>query len=197
MTPKLMLDLDGVLGDLHSHALRFHGGSIPPLELRWEFPVQLGFTGPYDPKFWEPLDHAFWATVPWTREGRRLVAGMEQVFGGPQNILIVTTPVRWGGSMTGKRAWIEHNLPDYADRLVLTMTPKAELAHPAAVLVDDYGPTVEAFRAAGGRSVLVPRPWNAGLTEVNANGNFDVEVLIQRVAAEADDIRHGHSNNDE
>ena len=56
--------------------------------------------------------------------------------------------------------WVVRELPEYAQRY-LVGPAKAFCASSDTVLIDDADFNVEAFGEAGGRTILVPRPWNS------------------------------------
>lgn len=178
--PRALADMDGVITDFHQAAVRVHGGGIAMRDIRWGFPVQLGYESVYDPKFWSKFDRGFWASLPWTKEGHRLLDGIEAIF-GPENVGILTHPWRADGVYDGKMDWIGTFLPQYRDR-VFTGAQKGMLASPRTVLIEDHTENAIAWRAVGGPAVLVPRPWNERIAETNANGNFDTERVLQEIA---------------
>jgi beta-phosphoglucomutase-like phosphatase (HAD superfamily) len=55
--------------------------------------------------------------------------------------------------------WINHRLQDYR-RQYFVGCQKFRLAKRGVILIDDAEHNVDAFRAAGGEAVMVPRPWN-------------------------------------
>lgn len=180
MTPVLFLDLDGVIVDFVAGAFRAHGRRPPPpLDVRWGFPAQMGFTGTDDPAFWAPLGHDFWANLPWTAEGRAVVAAAEAAY-GEHHVAVMTSPCDTPGSVEGKVAWVRREMPRYARRLFVGPA-KHLAAGPGKLLVDDHGPNCERFAAAGGESLLVPRPWNARRGEVDALGRFDTGALAGEI----------------
>jgi hypothetical protein len=61
----------------------------------------------------------------------------------------------------GKLRWIERHMEERWLRRYIFTPVKEAFARPGVVLIDDCDANVTAFRDAGGRAVLVPRPWNA------------------------------------
>lgn len=169
----IFLDLDGVLVDFVQGALKQHGATLEPDAVRWDFLKQIG-VAPAD--FWRPLGFDFWAHLPWTREGKALLAGL------PDNVVLLSSPCQTNGCCDGKRAWVNRELPQLKDRLILASCKEA-FAHPGALLIDDHEVNVDKFRAAGGRAVLVPRPWNRLRASCDRDGNFDVASVLVTVEA--------------
>ncbi len=176
MKPTCYLDMDGVLVDFVSGALRAHGRAIYPKKVRYEFPVDLGFKSPHDPAFWNPLGREFWSSLDWTGEGKELLAGLELIF-GERIVLVTSPPLLPLGAVDGKEQWVQRNLPAYMDRLVITRA-KYLMAGPAKLLVDDNNDNIVQHYAGGGRVVMVPRPWNARRHQTDDEGRFSVDAII-------------------
>ena len=171
---RVLLDLDGVLVDFVGPSLALHGKSIPPADVRWNFPQQVGIP---EPEFWRPLGFDFWSNLPWTTEGKQLLHGVRL---SALSYGYITSPCGTEGCVEGKRAWARKNLPCKGS-LMLVGGAKHLLAHPNALLIDDHDANVEKFREHGGKAILVPRPWNARKDECNADGTFDVDELLRSV----------------
>lgn len=175
------LDMDGVLVDFANAAIAAFDAKIPRADVRWDFPKDLGFRHGGDPDFWGKLGREFWATLPWTAEGRGLLAGLESLFN--ESICLVSTPADGSPDCReGKADWVERNTPAYRRRLFLG-AEKFRLASPWKVLIDDHEPNVEAFAAHGGQAVLVPRPWNSRRGLTDGGGDFPVPALLEEVKA--------------
>ncbi len=169
------LDLDGVLVNFVQPSLAFHGLSLPITDVRWGFPVQVGFKSGGDPDFWGKLGYDFWSTLPWTAEGPALLKALESKY--DKNIAIFTSPCDTHGSVEGKVAWIKRELPDYRHRFFIGPS-KHLAASPRKHLVDDRNSNIRQFRKHGGRTTLIPRPWNKRRAESDATGSFDIEKII-------------------
>ena len=173
------IDLDGVLADFVLGAFALHGRAVPYRDVEWGFPAQIGFAGANDPAFWSEMGHDFWASLPWTPEGKGLLAIVERHFG--ENVVVMTSPCDTPGGVEGKVAWIKRELPAYARRFFVG-PPKHLAAGPGKLLIDDYEGNVEKFAAHGGATLLVPRPWNRRRGETDADGRFDVPALARELA---------------
>lgn len=190
--PICFLDLDGVLVDFTAAALQVHGRELPPREITWDFASQIGFTGERVAKFWEPLDYSFWRDLPWTAEGKQLLATVEEIF-PPERICLLTTPCRTPGCAEGKLDWVRREIPGYADR-VLVGSCKHLLASPRAVLVDDRDENARGFVLSGGWSLLVPRPWNIRARQTDQRGRCDVQQFrrdLRLIRVEMEDLASG------
>lgn len=170
------LDLDGVLVDFVGGALKLHGKEIPPKEVQWNFPRQLGFADTLAKEFWDLLGYDFWANLGWTHEGRETLKAVEGAF--YDRVCIMTSPCNTPGAVEGKVAWIKREIPDYSRRFVVGPA-KHLFAGPGKVLVDDNDDNVEQFRLYGGRAVLVPRPWNHRRHLTDDLGRFDVAKIAE------------------
>lgn len=180
--PVCYLDLDGVLVDFVRGAFEAHGSTLhrdDPLGVRWGLDDQLGFGGDRKPLFWAPFGRAFWAGLPWTPEGRRVLDHVERLFG--HRVVLLTSPCDTDGSVQGKLEWVRRELPEYRRR-VFVGPAKPMLAGPGKVLVDDYDGHVEAFRVEGGQAVQPPRPWNRRRSECDPAGGFDPDRLADELA---------------
>jgi 5'(3')-deoxyribonucleotidase len=170
--PTIFFDLDGVLATLQTDAIAFHGKSLPVMEIQWDFLTQLGYAGPSDPLFWDPLGFEFWANVGVYPDGLCLLRAAESLV-GPDNIGFLTAPTKSRGCVDGKLTWVEKHFPDYVDR-VFTGKSKEMFASSDKILVDDSDLNIEKFSGRGGRGVLVPRPWNRNRPFCNKDGSFNV-----------------------
>ena len=77
------------------------------------------------------------------------------------DIHLLTTPMPNFGSWTGKAQWVNRYIPVFNKRLIITQVPKSLFAGPDTLLIDDKDENITEFVAAGGRGILVPRPWNS------------------------------------
>jgi len=77
--------------------------------------------------------------------------------------------------------WVKEHLSRYYKQLIITMAPKHLLAKPDTLLIDDKDENVEGFWDAGGKAILVPRPWNSNhkLSDVSVNMvSHSLEILL-------------------
>jgi PAS domain-containing protein len=154
--PLCFVDQDGVLTDFNRAALRAHGRPADFPVTGWPLYGLLGLTAD---EFWAALDEErHWAEMVWTPDGREILSLCERTF-GRERVFILTSPSRSRGCLAGKMEWVRRHLPDY-DRRVIFTNEKSLLAAPGRVLVDDYENHTRPFTAAGGRGILLPRPWN-------------------------------------
>lgn len=181
MAPVVFFDLDGVLADFVRGAFRLHGREVPVRSVRWDFWTQLGFQPGNDPAFWGPMDRGYWRELPAYGDGFILLAAVERMV--PRDRIALATSAQGSdGCIDGKRDWVKHNLPEYLPRL-FTGAAKELFAAPGKLLIDDSDMNVTKFRAAGGETVLVPRPWNCRGWACIGDGQFDPLAV-------AEDVRH-------
>lgn len=175
----IFFDMDGVLADFVGGSLRVHGKQLHPSEVQWDFMCQVGFAGGGDPGFWEPLSNpSFWAGLEPLEDGLALFRTVEALVGHER--LGILSSGLCPGSCDGKRAWIDRHLPGYGKRVVFC-TMKGLVGAPGKVLVDDHDLNADQFAEAGGRSVLVPRPWNRRRGEADHGGRFDVAKIANEL----------------
>lgn len=168
---KCLLDLDGVLAD-------FIGGLC---KLRGTPRVDPSGWNCIDAHEWEKMDEEFWATLDRTPEFEAILTTVEETF-GPENVCLLTSPVRTAGCLEGKMRWIRKHLPAYSRRFLIGPA-KEFCANPRSVLIDDSETNVKAFTDAGGYAVLVPREWN--WKRGRSMGNVLADVRIFRHLNEA------------
>lgn len=77
---------------------------------------------------------------------------------GPRNIVVCTSVPLDSEAASGKLKWIQREIPEYSRRYLLG--PAKEFCAPG-LMIDDSDFNVDNFELAGGKAVLVPRPWNS------------------------------------
>jgi 5'(3')-deoxyribonucleotidase len=163
MSIKVFLDMDGVIADFVSAAVRVHGKPDPYL-----LPSSLGIFdmeklwGITIEEFWAPINDAgasFWSTLEPMKDAFDIAQTAIDFAGGPENVCVLTSPSNDPGCIPGKRAWMEMHFPELKKNMLFG-SAKHFLAGPNRILVDDRDKNLEDFAAHGGRSVCVPRLWN-------------------------------------
>lgn len=167
MILNILLDVDDTLNKFTMSALRYFTGRHDLTDADHPCP------GDYDliraasalvgrpltkPEFWDFFPRDFWASLPKSDEFDMILDFAESF--GRENVCILTAPTIDPMCLAGKLDWIHENLPEWLHRQFLMGPRKHFCAHPQALLVDDANKNVNAFRAAGGKAVLVPRMWN-------------------------------------
>jgi 5'(3')-deoxyribonucleotidase len=172
------LDMDGVLVDCVGGAIAAHDLKVPITSLAYDLPPQFGMT---EESFWGVLGYDFWVNLNWTQEGQHLLTELERVCG---NHIVLLTGITHGtdvpGVREGKADWVRKHLPAYKHRCFIG-SPKVALASPNKLLIDDFDSNHENFLAAGGQSILVPRPWNKARPLTDMHGNFGITTVIEQV----------------
>ncbi len=173
MNEVCFVDVDGVLCDFVGGALRLFRredllSSWPPGE--WSIAKLLGLT---EGDFWAGIDRdfVFWETLRPTAEYQDIMEAVEKRFG--DNVYLLTSPSLNPACLAGKARWIKSYLPAYYRKFFMG-TAKHALAGPGRFLIDDYDKNVDDWRAAGGRALLLPRPWN--------RNRIPVEQVIPKIA---------------
>ena len=153
--------MDGVLVDFVGGACRVHGKANPYACGNfngWTILDSPEFRGMSAADFWRPMGREFWAGLAWTDDGREILSIVESAF-GKENICLLSSPCHTPGCMDGKLDWIKENISSYKSRFMFG-NRKEFAASDRRILIDDADHNVRAFGMAGGRTVLVPRPWN-------------------------------------
>ncbi|MCA9214571.1 MAG: hypothetical protein KDB27_15975 [Planctomycetales bacterium] len=158
----IFLDMDGVLSDFFSAALRIHGR----LELLDEWPRGQrdipGVLGLSRRAYWNKIDEqgsVFWASLqpyPWLDE---LIQAAREV--APFTIL--TAPSLAPGCSEGKIRWMYEYFPKVEGRSFANYmigSQKHLLAQPGHLLIDDSESNTDAFNSSGGQAILFPQVWN-------------------------------------
>ncbi len=185
MNPGIYLDSDGLVADFHTLSMKIHGISIPYDGWTWNFWQSLGMT---DEEFWAPLRNVdFWANLDVLEDGRRLFEKLKTVI--PLHRFTVLsnatgpTPEATDAARSGKDLWFRKNYPDLAKHVVFSHH-KERFAAPCKILVDDNNGNCDLFQEAGGRAILVPRPWNRRKPESNSETrSFDVDQVFEEIVA--------------
>jgi 5'(3')-deoxyribonucleotidase len=161
----IFLDLDDVLNDFTMFTLRSLGCDIVDYYPAWGWDIVKAANAMHPSRiftketFWDSLDRKHWATVPKSEMCDWLVRECAGLV-GCKNVYILSAPTIDPDSLAGKLEWIHSNLPAWIHRQFLIGPHKHLCARPDALLIDDRDKNVEDFQEAGGRTILVPRPWN-------------------------------------
>lgn len=183
MNLEIYVDMDGVCVDFISAALAVHGLIPEQAFKRWA----TDFSGEFYPyrvlgisrdKFWNklvPEGEKFWVNLnpyPWYSE---LFTTLES-YG---QIIYCTSPTRDPASVSGKMRWLQ-NQHGEAFRDFIFTAHKDRLAHPGAVLIDDYDVNIRSFANRGGHGLLFPQFWNS---------NAGIEDRINYVVEQIEELR--------
>lgn len=170
----LLLDLDGVIADLHRPLLALYGNLHRYTDITyWNF---------FDDKYpdWRvaTANPTFWATLPQTPEFHSLVTGIQNIVKHPECLYICTSPTGASGCIDGKIAWVERNLGRQAVKNVIISVNKG-VSSRGNVLIDDSDHNCAEAVKNGGTGLLVPRPWNGSRISCFKDGTFDVFNLLE------------------
>ena len=154
---NILLDMDGVLKDFVSAAIRANGYCFSHDDVNqwslWEI------AGATSLEFWANIngDEGFWSSMA---EYDWWIELIEMVNAVDPNFSFCTTPSHCPSAASGKLSWLQSHFGPKFGNYVLT-PQKHLLARPANLLIDDSDSNVKDFRAAGGNAILFPQPWNA------------------------------------
>lgn len=155
----VFLDVDGILANFRKgiHDAFDKPYDYPTLSSRWEF------WDDWPDVTFEMVNAActtsFWQNLEWMHDGHDILQAVLNKFSAKQ-IYLLTAPMPNIESPTGKWMWIQDNLSTYLKRIIITQAPKHLLARPDTLLIDDKNENIDKFIEAGGRGLLVNRPWN-------------------------------------
>lgn len=165
---KILVDIDGVLAATQQAIAKIRGIDFPnpwPVD-QYHMGKVYGIT---DEELWNGCDESWWANIPQTDEAQHL---MDLATSYSNNVYLVTKPMHYGGA-SGKIVWIEKNFQMFANRYFITPCRHA-MADDDTFLIDDSSENVDFFNQAGGRAILMPRPWNRDA--VKSNQSLDAVV---------------------
>lgn len=161
------LDIDGVLADFYHGAIKALGKDNEEVEKNlppgtWSMESACGVT---EGEFWATINKIpdFWESLDVLPHAKGIIKACEKHY---KEIMLLTKPPQAAHAYAGKAAWVKKHFPKYFRRL-LVGPKKHLLAHPEAVLVDDYEQNCYEFEGNGGHTVLVPSRGNKlhGLVE--------------------------------
>lgn len=165
---KIFLDMDGVITDFVTPAMAKCEAAISeaeyPTECKWDVLSainQVRTNKSMNPigkkRFWDSLNYDFWRRLKMYTGVLEFINKLES-FG---EVFIATSPTLSSDCVAAKYDWIIGNLPDFRRKLFIC-TMKEQLASPEAILIDDRDKNCIEFDKAGGRGILLSRPWNFG-----------------------------------
>ena len=175
----VFLDMDGVLVNFREgiHEAFNKSYDYPTLSSKWKF---------WDD--WSDVSFAmvnaactteFWTDLEWMHDGLNIIRIIWKKFNVNQ-IYLLTTPMPNLESASGKMIWVDNNLPIHFKHTIITQAPKCLLARPDTLLIDDKNENVDGFREAGGKALLVPRPWNRAHLQANRTVEV-VKEFLERI----------------
>jgi len=183
MVNTVFLDCDGVLANfrkgIHDAFGKFY--DYPTLSKKW--------------KFWDDWPDVtfemvnavctieFWQNLRGMHDSNNILHAVIDKFPVGQ-IYLLTTPMPNVESATGRWSWIKEYLPEFYKRTIITQAPKHLLARPDTLLIDDKNENVDGFREAGGKALLVPRPWNRAHLQANRTVEV-VKEFLERICQES------------
>jgi len=170
---EIYLDLDDVLCMCVPHVFNELAGTDNEMsydwwQRRWLYSIQQGVAevrqllGKHqlEGDFWSHVSRDVWASIPKTPFCDWLVDAACRAV-GIENVFFLTRPTRYGDCYGGKADWIIEQLGEpHVEQLMLTKH-KAKLARSDRLLIDDRPSNIDEFLAAGGKTIMCPRPWNA------------------------------------
>ena len=160
MISHVLLDMDGVLCDFVSAAMRVHGFSYD--EALWPEGQDALFDtlGVSVSEFWREIDRfdeeqGFWARLKAYSWFQDLVAMVE-----PIGFTIATSPSSDPFCASGKVQWLHRHFGETFNNYMVG-SQKSLLAARGRVLIDDRDKECDRFREAGGEAIVFPQPWNS------------------------------------
>lgn len=159
----IFLDMDGVLFDFVSAALKVHGIQKSKAYAKWEpgyseMHEAFGFS---EDEFWSKINKKdkFWQELPQYEWIDKLYEKASEI----AKTLILSAPSKNPKSAYGKQICLQKwKGYGFRDWIFTPAKHKKLLARPGALLIDDNDQNVEEFRKAGGNAILFPQRWNSG-----------------------------------
>jgi len=152
------LDMDGVIVDFVTGVAKYmnqpeKGAYEADPPTTWELGRHFGVSNNELHRRLDGWGEAFWRKLTPTPVFELLVHEL-----GREKVVILTALTNSPSCAAGKMAWLSHWFKCPA---ILTTAPKALLAGPDTLLIDDKEENVTEFRGAGGRAIVWPAPWNS------------------------------------
>ena len=157
---RIYLDMDGVCCDFVGGVLRLFkkDGRIDDWP-KGQYDVAK-VAGISEKDLWQSVDnagHEFWRNLKEEVWFKPLYSGLKKR--ADQGLYFLTSPSKHESCLAGKCRWLRDRFGDFFDEVVYTRH-KQLLANADSVLIDDDPRNIEKFIKAGGKGILVPRPWN-------------------------------------
>ena len=191
MINTVYLDMDGVLvnflGGLHkSLNIPYSYENYPYEKGKWNMFTDIKGFDDIPATFKECNDcctTSFWRHLDWMHDGRDILRTILGTL-GLEKVYFLTMPMPNLESASGKMIWVNDNLSIYLKRTIITQAPKHLLARPNTLLIDDKDENVDGFCEAGGKALLVPRPWNRAHLQANRTAEV-VKEFLERICQES------------
>jgi len=162
--PVIYLDLDGVCADYVSAAIRTCGYQPEEIFELWKQEHQGDYRihkvlGINRQTYWDTQSQAgesFWSGL----ESYHWFDDLYKSLGEIATVIFLSSASRAPECLSGKLKWLQARFGASFREYIFT-GHKQQLAHRAAILVDDYDRNINKFRQAGGSGVLFPQIWNS------------------------------------
>lgn len=173
MINTVFLDMDGVITDFNKAVCKKFDLPYPPQTYHF-FPEIRSQVNDF-------CGMAFWRNLEWMQDGRDILRAIMGTL-GLEKVYFLTKVMPNAESASGKMMWIQDNLPIYLDRVIIMTlgVSKSFFAQSDALLIDDNDSDVDEFCKAGGRALLVPRPWNRAHLQVDQTVEV-VKEFLERI----------------
>jgi len=177
MIKTVFLDMDGIITDFNKAVCEKFDLPYPPQVYHF-FPKIRSQVNDF-------CNELFWQNLEWMDDGHDILRMVTKRF-DTKNIYLLTKVMPNIESASGKMMWIRDNLPIYLDRVIIMTlgVPKSLLAQPDTLLIEDCDKYVDGFREAGGKALLVPRPWNRAHLQANRTVEI-VKEFLERICQES------------
>jgi 5'(3')-deoxyribonucleotidase len=149
--------MDGVIADFLNPAAQAVGLDLSLVEKgNWDVFKQAGCNLK---DVWAKIDnYEFWANLPVIPGAKEFVAQVQEHY---LSVTILTSSSWSSDCPKGKMDWLRKHFGHGTKALVgYGGASKAVCAKPGNLLIDDCDRNIDAFEAAGGEVLTVPRPWN-------------------------------------
>ena len=181
----VLVDMDGLLVDFPGEIIRRLCPEKSYADFRGDYDIGRALGLPTD--LYSMVGPDFWESCPWMADGRAIWEAILET-AGPERVVLCSSPTHESSSPMGKLRWIEHHLGEQWLRRYIFTPCKWACASARTILIDDCEEQVDAFDAAGGQSILVPRPWNSLWARTFSRPAPDrVQEALARIVQGSDD----------
>lgn len=175
MIDTVLLDMDGVIADWTGSVIRLFDKDPEEVYNNWpegifDTSVALGVNSGHMWARINKLGESFWENL----EAYDYLDDLFDIL--PENTYICTKIPCSPVAASGKLKWLQKHARHLKSRFVIT-THKHLCANPQTVLIDDHDKNCSLFSLAGGKTILVPQPWNMNASQNNRRFEYIKDEL--------------------
>ncbi len=170
MINNILLDMDGVLADFFTVALRELNRKYPDRAISIDeyrknptFDIAEKFKIS-NTEFWTALNYiGFWSNLPLFNHAKNLFGALKEI----APVTIASSPCSSNfNCVPEKLIWLKRHF-GLTSSECLFGSRKYLMARPDTLLVDDYNKNTTEFQENGGKAILIPSNWNYNIEKID------------------------------